>query len=74
MNIFDNIKIEQRLAELKDKPRFLPDKYEPRYSVTQYFDTIGGDMGKEVTLYFVLRNGEISFYDSKELVIDLSLK
>jgi len=36
------------------------DKYEPKFTVTQLFHT-----GTEVTLYYVIRNNKIFYYDSK---------
>lgn len=61
-SIFDIERINERLAELKISPKQLSiDKYEPTYTVTQLFEN-----GDEVTLYFVIRNGEIIFYDSKK--------
>lgn len=61
-NIFDIEKINKRMAELEKEPtrRIYPFKDEPRFSVTQLFET-----NVEVTLYFVIRNGEMLFYDSK---------
>jgi len=65
--IFNVDKILDRVEELKKLPPFKPDLYEPRFSVTQRFST-GNDAAchKDVTLLFVLRNGEMVFYDSKE--------
>ena len=60
--IFDHDKIKQRLAEVKSMPPFTPDRFEPIYTVTQTFET-----GVTVTLWFVLRNGEPYFYDSKQM-------
>lgn len=60
-NIFDIEKIEARMKELEDMPTFQPEKTEPRFTVTQYFE----DTETECTLYFVVRNGEMIFYDSK---------
>lgn len=36
-NLFDVEALEKRMQELKDLPPFTPDKYEPRYAVTQLF-------------------------------------
>lgn len=66
-NLFDTEKIYKHLNEIKNKPRFTPEKYEPHYTVTQFFDSIDGSGGIEVILYFVFRDGDISFYDSKEI-------
>lgn len=60
-SIFDAGIIEGQLDKIKDMPRFEPDKYEPRFTVTQLFET-----GIEVTLSFVVRHGEIIYYDSKQ--------
>ena len=60
-NLFDTTTLEKRLQELNDVPPFTPDKYEPRYSVTQLFES-----GVEVTLLYVIRNGHILYYKSEQ--------
>lgn len=60
-SLFDTATLEKRIQELKDAPPFTPDKYEPRYSVAQLFES-----GVEVTLHYVIRNGEIMYYKSEQ--------
>ena len=57
---FNTELIEERLKDLKTV-QFKPDVYEPRYIVTQLFRG-----GKQVKLAFVIRDGEMIFYDSFE--------
>lgn len=52
--IFDTTELNNRIKELESMPPFKPDKYEIRYSCTQLIDDV------EVTLLFVIRNGEPS--------------
>lgn len=60
-SIFD-IKInEEMLEKIKNKPPFEPDKYEPKFTVSQLFET-----GIEATLHFVIRHGEIIYYNSTQ--------
>ena len=57
--IFDTKKINERIQELKNLPKFTPEPDEMRFTATQkYGDT-------EATISFVIRNGEMYFYDSK---------
>lgn len=69
--VFNSDKIEKIMLELKDMPPFKPDKYEMRFSATQLFST-GNDAAvhKEVTLWFVFRDGEVMFYDFKEKFVN----
>ena len=60
-SLFDTATLEKRLQELKDAPPFTPDKYEPRYSVTQLFES-----GVEVTLHYVMRDGHMLYYKSEQ--------
>lgn len=60
-SLFDEIKIEERLKELEGKPSFSPDKFEPRFTVSQLYET-----GVEATLWFVIRDGHPVFYGSKQ--------
>ncbi len=66
-NLFDEEKIIAQMERIGSIPPFVPDKYEMRFSVTQLFST-GNDAvaHKEVTLKFVLRDGEMIFYESSE--------
>lgn len=59
--LFDEIKINERFHELQNKPPFNPDKFEPVFTVSQLFET-----GVRATLFFVIRDGEPMFYDSKQ--------
>lgn len=63
-SLFNVEALEKRIQELKDLPPFTPDKYEPRYTVTQLFES-----GVECTLYFVIRNGEQIWYNSEQRVV-----
>ena len=57
---FNTELIEKRLKDL-EAVRFTPDVYEPRYVVTQLFRG-----GAQVKLAFVIRDGEMIFFDSYE--------
>lgn len=60
-HVFNINDIEKQLDNLKNAPKFYPEKYELRYTATQLFDT-----GIEVSFDFVVRNGEMIIYDSRE--------
>ncbi len=60
-SFFDVELLEKRMNDLKNLPPFKPEKFEPRYSVTQLFET-----GVEVTLHFVIRNGNQIWYNSEQ--------
>lgn len=61
MNAFNIEAIETQLKVVESMPPFQPDKYELRYTTTQLFET-----GIEVSLSFVIRNGEQIFYASSK--------
>lgn len=54
MNLYDLSEI--KIMDIK------PEKYEAKFSVTQLFVT-----GIEVTLYWVIRNNKIYYYDVREI-------
>lgn len=60
-SLFDEEKIKDRIRHLVSLPPFKPDKDELRFTVTQPADGVY----RECTLFFVVRNGEMIFYDSK---------
>lgn len=55
--------LKERIRELESFPPFKPEKDELRFTVTQLFEYI------EVTLCFVIRDGEMIFYDSIKKMI-----
>jgi hypothetical protein len=59
-NVFDTEKIMKRIRELEDLPPFKPEPDELLFTVTHRFDPLGG---ASATLFFVVRNGEMIFYD-----------
>lgn len=62
-HVFDIEKINERIRHLSTTPKFEPEPDEPRFTVTHRIDDY------DVTLLFVVRNGEMVFYDNKQIRI-----
>lgn len=64
MNVFDHELLEGQLERIKNQPPFKPEPYEPRFTITQLFET-----GIEAKVSYVIRNGEKLFYECKQYKI-----
>lgn len=62
-SVFDQEKLNAALEALKNAPPFQPRDNEPLFTVTQSYKD--GSIITRCTLYFVFRNNEMVFYDSK---------